>query len=237
MPDSPVSRLWNSVKPPEAAHRVESITTLELRRRQRRLIAITLAILVVIGAGIWVANYILTAPQRADREFQAGMSSMHPGKYADAIAHFSRALSISPQLPKAYLERANAHRSLGENDAALADFQTAAELDGSLVDAHTGIAMGYIARKDNRHALEEFSKSIALRPTTDAYYQRGQLYEALGEHRTAIDDYDKAIAQQRDSPYIYNARALAKQNLGDEEGAKADRKIAAHILAGYVPLR
>lgn len=233
MPQSPVSRLWNLIKPPEAARRAESAQTLELRHRQRTLIGITLGIVVVIGAGIGVANYISSAPDRADREFQTGMKSMHPGKYTDAIAHFNRALSISPQLPNAYLERGNAHRSLHDDDAALADFQAAADLDGSLAAAHTGIAMIYIDRKDNRHAFEELNKSIALRPTTDAYYQRGQIYEAQGEHQKAIDDYDKAIAEQRDSPYIYDARALAKQKMGDEAGAQEDRKTAAEILRRY----
>ena len=48
-----------------------------------------------------------------------------------------------------------------------------------------------------RHALEELNKSISLEPSTDAYYQRGQIFESQGEHQKAIQDYDQAIAQAR----------------------------------------
>ena len=59
--------------------------------------------------------------------------------------------------------------------------------------------------------------------------QRGLAYEAAGEHRKAVADYDDAIAEMRDAPYAYRARALAKDALGDVEGAKADREAAQRI--------
>jgi len=40
-----------------------------------------------------------------------------------------------------------------EIDAALADFQSAADLNPTLADAHNGIAMIYVERHDQRHAL------------------------------------------------------------------------------------
>jgi tetratricopeptide (TPR) repeat protein len=232
MPDSRFSRFWNLVKPPEPVKRPGPAIppkVLELRRRQRRLVMISVAVLAVLAAGAAVASYIGSAPQRADKEFQEGMKLMHPGKYADAVVHFTRTLNISPQRPEAYLERGNAHNSLGESDAALADFQAAADLNPSLADAHNGIALIYVERHDSRHALEEFNKSIVLQPTIEAYYQRGEILEAQGEHRKAIDDYDQAIALARDAPYVYLARAMAKANQGDEEGARADRAYASTL--------
>jgi tetratricopeptide (TPR) repeat protein len=230
MSESALSRFWNTIKPPPAGDRPpESPQIVELRRRQRRLVTITIAAIFILGAGVGVYNYIASAPQRADKEFQEGMKMMRPGKYPDAIVHFTRALSISSQLPDAYLERADAHRSLGEPDAALADFQSAAELNPSLAAAHTGLAVIYMERHDSAHALEELNKSIAVQPTIEAYYQRGEILEAQGDHRKAIEDYDKAIAQAPDAPYIYRARALARQNAGDPEGAQADRLVANGI--------
>jgi tetratricopeptide (TPR) repeat protein len=63
----------------------------------------------------------------------------------------------------------------------------------------------------------------------DAYFQRGQILDAQGDHQKALDDYDHAIAQDRESPYVYLARAMAKESLGDAEGAHADRQIANQI--------
>ncbi|MGA3189150.1 MAG: tetratricopeptide repeat protein [Bryobacteraceae bacterium] len=230
MPESAFDRFWNLVKPPAAGNRPpESSKVVELRRRQRRLIMITLSVVLIGAVGVWAYLYISNAPQRADKEFQEGMKLMSPGRYPDAVVHFTRALSIYGQLPDAYLERGNAHRILGEPDEALADYQAATDLNPSLAAAHNGIAMILIERHDLPHALERLTKSIALQPTVESYYERGQILESQGDHKKAIEDYDKAIAEQRDSPYMYRARALAKANLGDQEGAHADRMIAAEI--------
>jgi tetratricopeptide (TPR) repeat protein len=230
MSDSAFNRFWNMVKPPPPGERLaQSMKALELRRRQRRLVGITVGALVVLAAGIGVYDYIDNAPQRADNEFQEGMKLMRPGKYPDAIVHFSRALRISGQRPEAYLERGYAHRFMDEPDAALADFQAVAQLNPNLAAAHNGIAMIYLGRQDSRHALEELNKSITIQPTIEAYYQRGQILAAQGEHRKAIDDFDQAIALDRDAPYVYLARATAKAKLGDAEGAHADRDAAAQL--------
>ena len=200
-----------------------------MKRRQRRLITITLAGAAAIGAGAWTYNFITSAPERADIEYQAGMKSMSPGKYPDAVAHFTRAISIYNQLPNAYLERGNANRVLGEMDTALADYQAAADLNPVLPEAHSGIAVIYIERHDIARALEHLNKSISLHPTVEAFYQRGQILEAQGQHEKAIADYNRAIAEENDAPYMYRARALAKANMGDAEGAHADREIANNI--------
>jgi tetratricopeptide (TPR) repeat protein len=230
MPDSAFTRFWNNLKPlPKENRPPISPEVAAMRRRQRKLIYITVGVVALMGAGAYIFNYIATAPQRAEKEYLEGMKSMRPSQYPAAVAHFTRAIDIKAQYPEAFLERANAHRVLSETDAALADYQAAADLNSSLVAAHNGIAMIYLERKDSRHALEELNKSLSLQPDTDAFYQRGEIYEAQGEHQKAIDDYDRAIANQRDAPFIYLARALAKQNLGDKEGALADRITAARI--------
>jgi tetratricopeptide (TPR) repeat protein len=229
MPESAFRRFWNTVILPPVDNRPGSPKVTALKQRQRRLVMTTLAAIVVLAAGGGVFYYISDAPQRADKEFQEGMKFMSPGKYPDAIVHFTRALEIYSQLPDAYLERGNAHRTLGETDAALADFQAAADLNPTLADAHNGLAMIYLDRRDQRHALEELNKSIGLRPAVDAFFQRGQILDAQGDHQKAINDFDRAIAEDRESPYMYRARALAKANLGDPAGAHADRLIAQHL--------
>jgi tetratricopeptide (TPR) repeat protein len=79
------------------------------------------------------------------------------------------------------------------------------------------------------NALEELGKSIATQPNIEAYYQRGMIFESQGEHQKAIDEYNLAIALARDAPEIYLARATAKANLGDQEGAHADRLFAREL--------
>jgi tetratricopeptide (TPR) repeat protein len=230
MPQSAFTRFWNTVRPPlKSSPPAVSSEVIALRRRQRRLVLITAAVGAAVAAGVASYSYISSAPQRAEKEYQDGMRLMGPGKYPDAVVHFTRALSIYQQLPDAYLERGNAYRILGEPDAAIADYRAATDLNPNLAAAHNGIAVIYLERHDFNHALEELNKSITLQPTVDAYYQRGQIRESQGNHQKAIEDYDRAIAEQPDAPYMYRARALAKANLGDQDGAHDDRTIANQI--------
>ena len=215
--------------PPQGPRPALSLEVLALRRRQRRLVMITLGALALAGAGYGVYEYIDSAPQRADKEFDEGMKLMRPGKYPDAVIRFTHVLNISGQRSDAYFARGNAHHSLGDADAALADFQAAVDLNPSLAAAHNGIATIYIERHDTLHALQELDKSIAIQPTIEAYYQRGEILESQGEHQKAIDNYDLAIAIDRDAPEVYLARATAKASLGDQDGAHADRVLAAQL--------
>jgi tetratricopeptide (TPR) repeat protein len=85
---------------------------------------------------------------------------------------------------------------------------------------------------DVQKTIQDCSKSIAVGPTVDAYYQRGEAYEKLGEHQKAIADFDAAIAESRESPFAYRARSVAKLNAGDREGARADDDQARRIETG-----
>ena len=157
------------------------------------------------------------------------MQKMQPGAYREAIARFDRAVSIAPQLAEAYMERGIAHHFLGETEPALADLDKALALNPDLAAAYNERGAIYHERGDTQKAIEELSKSIKAQATTDGYYQRGQAYESLGQHQKAIEDYDQAVAQLREAPYVYRARALVKAELGDAEGAKQDRATADSI--------
>ena len=71
-----------------------------------------------------------------------------------------------------------------------------------------------------------------MNSTLEGHYQRGEAYEKLGEHQKALADFDAAIAEFRDAPYAYRARAVTKRNIGDREGAQADENTAQQIETG-----
>jgi tetratricopeptide (TPR) repeat protein len=115
---------------------------------------------------------------------------------------------------------------MGKIELALRDFDKAIEMNPNMDRAYASRGLIYRDRGDINGAVDQFTKSINIRPTVDAYYQRGQTYESLGEHQKAIEDYDYAIAVLRDAPHVYRARSLAKRNLGDVQGADEDREKA-----------
>ena len=228
MARSVFTRLWDAVKPPPAVTRPGAKKN-RFTARQKRLLYGAVSVVILVALSWSVYAYVASAPQRADKEFQAAMKLTAAGKYKDAIAQFTRAIGIWPQLADAYLERGIAYRYLNQSDQALADFDHAIELNPNLPRAYTARGFIYRERGNARRAMEEFSKSIEIAPNVDAYFERGQTFEDLGEHQKAIDDYDKAIAEMRDAPYVYRARSLARRNMGDQDGYDADQKMAASL--------
>jgi tetratricopeptide (TPR) repeat protein len=222
--------LWEALKPPPAVGPVESERSPEERRRRKMLVVVTAA-LILVGGGAWgvysgVSSYIASAPARAQAAFQDGMRLMSPGKYQQAVERFTNATTIWPPLTSAYLERGLAHLNLHEMDLAAADLEQAIKLDPNLPEAHTALGNLYRERGDLNRAVNEFTLAINLASTVDAYDQRGHLYESLGEHQKALEDYNRAISELPEFPHLYRARAVTRQNLGDEAGAKEDRQKA-----------
>lgn len=223
-----LNRVWKAVKPPPAVYAGDAARK-KLTRRQKRFLKNAACMAVLAGAGGGVYAYMAGSEQRADKEYQAAMKLMGPGKYQAAIVHFTRALEVSPQLANAYMERGVSYAYLNENEQALADFGQAIALNPNLARAYSAQGAIYRMRGDFQHAMEAFSDSLAIEPNLDAFYERGETYEALNEHRKAIDDYDRAIAEMRDSPNVYRSRALARRNLGDIAGYESDRDMARSL--------
>jgi len=204
------------------------------KRKQRRLINVTLGTVLVLAAGGYGYTYFGNATDRARAEMALGMKKMAPGAFAEAIAHFDRAIGISPDLAEVYLNRAVAEHDIGQRPAALADLDKALDLDPNLTRAYNERGQIHLENGALRSAIEDFSRSLKVKPTLEGYYQRGQAYEALLQHDKAIADYDAAISEFREAPYAYRARASAKRNVGDREGANLDEQ-AADRLEGVRP--
>lgn len=224
MDESVFARLWNAVKPPPA---VDSKP--RLRPAQKRVVWLSFGVLVLAGGGVGIYQYLASAPQRAEQEFQAGMRLMEPGNYQKAITLFNRALENSPGLAAVYYERGVAFLLSNQIDKAQADFEQAIALNPRFAPPYSGLGSIYRERHDFQRAMDEYTKALSLQPNLDALFERGQTYEDMGEHQKAIEDYNRAIEELRDAPAVYRARALARRNLGDEAGYVEDRDKARSI--------
>lgn len=189
----------------------------------------TLGFIAVAGCGWYIYDYIASAPQRAQAVLDRGMHQMDPGTYPEAIKNFDRAIAIWPEFADAYMYRGIAEHNLSQADGAVVDLEKATDLNSNLTRAYDELGLIYQEKGNTARAIEEFTKSIGIQATTENYYRRALAYEALGEHRKALADFDNAIVEMRDAPYAYRARAMAKAALGDVEGAKEDRATALRI--------
>jgi tetratricopeptide (TPR) repeat protein len=196
------------------------------RRRQRQIIVLG-ALALVIGIAVWqVFAFIAGAEGRADAQVQAGIRLMSPGHYPEAISYFDRALRIWPDSWRAFYQRGVANNQLGNTQAAVSDFESALKLHSDLPEAMSALATIYRSRGEHARAIQELDKAIQLRPTTDAYFQRGSTYADLGQHESAIRDFTWVIQHLQEAPWVYLARARSKRAVGDVAGADEDEATA-----------
>jgi tetratricopeptide (TPR) repeat protein len=225
-----LKRLWNALKPPPAVQPRWRPT-----RRQNRILVATgfTVISLSVAGGVW--QYIASAPDRAQVQFDFGMRLMGAGAYRTALDNFDRSIAIWPHSPGVFYNRGIAHRLLGEYDAAMADFSQTILLNPSHGGAYTERASIAQERGDVQHAMEDYSHAVDLAPTANGYYQRGRAYLKLGQAEKALNDFGLAIHEQPNAPYLYRARASVRRSLGDENGYAADRNESLsleHAAAG-----
>jgi tetratricopeptide (TPR) repeat protein len=219
-------RLWQTVRLPARVTVRRAFT-----RAQKGLLA-GVAAAVLVSGGAWYAYaYVTSAPDRSARAISEGMKLLGPGEFGAAAGRFSEALEIWPSNARAFLERGNAYKAMGNTEEAMADWARAIEADPSLAAAYTARGTEYRQRGDYSWALADLDRSIQLAPSVDAYYQRGQVYQALGQPERAVADFDRGIAERREAPFLYRARGTARRALGDLDGAAADRDTADRLEA------
>ena len=72
-------------------------------------------------------------------------------------------------------------------------------------------------------ALADCAKAVALKPgLSTVWYERGNVYFALGQHDRAIADFSKAIELEPSFAWAWGNRGSARASRGDRAGAVAD---------------
>jgi tetratricopeptide (TPR) repeat protein len=219
--------MLDSLRPPSSAPSARR----SLSPTQRRMVLISLATIPAIAAVWSIYGYIASASDRSRSAYEAGLKMLGPGDFKGAAREFSDSISIS-ETPAAYIERGNVYRTLGQPDKALADWKRAIELDPNSATAYAARGTHYRIVGNNAAAMSDLNRSIQIVPNVDGFYQRGQVYAALGKFDDAMKDYNQAIELGRGIPFLYMARASARRALGDPEGSLEDQATAMRLQSG-----
>jgi len=140
--------------------------------------------------------------------FGLGTQYFDNGEYDNAIVSFSKAIRLG--------------KRIGFNEKMLRQLG---------VNANEALAMIYLCRGfaynqklywDN--AKSDFTKVIQLAPdhSSEAYYERAELYRKEKKYDKAIDDCTRAIEINPKSYKAYSTRAFVYQSKGDRDNAIAD---------------
>lgn len=115
-------------------------------------------------------------------------------------------------------------------DAALAEFQAAAEAAPSLPFVHFDLGLTYLKRQDLAHARDEFLKDAALEPDLALNYDElGDVYWLMQDDANAEKNYREAL--RRDSRLVNSHLGLAKiyQRQGKFAPALAEAEAAGKL--------
>ncbi|MBN9088673.1 MAG: tetratricopeptide repeat protein [Reyranella sp.] len=137
-------------------------------------------------------------------------------------------------MARIYFTRGLMHRRLGQNDAALKDYNQSLRLAPSS-DVYNSRCYLFAITNRLQDALKDCNEALRLNPRNQyAYDSRGFAYLKLGMLDAAVADYDAALAIEPGRPYSMAGRGFARRRKGDVAGGEADLAAARAQVPGIV---
>jgi tetratricopeptide (TPR) repeat protein len=142
--------------------------------------------------------------------------------YPEAREALTKAIALRPH-PFAYHDRGLSYAYTGDYQQALADFNSAIELDPDFLSAYVSRCETYRRLGDYQKATADCNRAIDLDPDwANAYINRGLIRSESGDTQGAIADYNKAIELDPQQPKPYLNRGVLLLESQDIQGAIGD---------------
>jgi tetratricopeptide (TPR) repeat protein len=149
------------------------------------------------------------------------------GQREAAVAAATRAMSVSPSSPRAYLIRARIRTFAGDWDKARDDVESGLSIQSS----EPGLLelRGVLREKagDHRGALEDFKQAVALGAFDRIHLHKALALAALGQAEAAVQEWSLALRRDPELPEAYLGRARVQLGLRRWDLALADLEQAA----------
>jgi tetratricopeptide (TPR) repeat protein len=192
------------------------------------------------------------------RDYQSGEAKMKPTtsseyaargwirnyklqEYSGAISDYTKAIELNPGNGELYARRASIYVEIKKDQLAIADYTKAI-----LLSNEDDVRNNYFERGQIYYRLDDYQKAIAdfnraysasdeciSGYAADICQNRGIAKLESGDIRGALVDFERLIKQGYTSPETYYYRGLAKQNLGNQEGAKQDYQAILNAAETY----
>jgi ribosomal protein S12 methylthiotransferase accessory factor len=130
-------------------------------------------------------------------QFYLGSCHLERNDPQTALAHFSRALELSPtdqDTPSIYSYMGVCYKDLGDYDSALAVLAKGEALDPERTDIYNLMGFCHFMRKEHEAAIHNFEKVIALDPSSAIDYANiASNYRDMGKRDEAVRYYRLAL--------------------------------------------
>ena len=136
-----------------------------------------------------------------------GIEADKQGNSADAITHYTKAISLKPDNPtlaETYYNLGDVYFTKEKHDLAIKEYSNAIEVKPDFAEAYHSRGNAYRHQNDYKNALEDYDAAIRLKPDfSRAYYDRAIAYDNEGDYEDALEDYDAAIRLKPDFSRAY----------------------------------
>jgi len=162
--------------------------------------------------------FLLGCLSEAQQHNNRGLELHNAGKIDEAIAEYSEAIRLDPELVEPYNNRGAAYNDKGEYALAVKDLKRAIELDPSFAMAYNNLGNSYLGMGDYERAILEYTEAIERDENLlEAHANRGMLLAKLGRDAEARYDLEKCIdlAEGKDDE---KALTFCRERLAELEG-------------------
>jgi len=172
-------------------------------------------------------NQNSTAPLVERGYHNRGFAYLQARQFPEALADFSKAITINPLDANAFMGRGTLYTRTGSHAQAIADLNRAIEIDPRYAEAYAKRCFVRMMQANPAAALPDCEKAVALDPRhRDALTNRGVVYAALNRVNDAAESYKRALdvdATNPDAHYNFGVLYLVQRRTGE---ARAHLKIA-----------
>ena len=179
---------------------------------------------------------MLAVPEKAQAEssdfyYERGLKNIKSGDFDAAISNFNKVIEKNPRDADAYVNRGYAKHQSSDLYGAISDFNKAIEIDPRNAISYNNLGWSKNDLKDYKGAIVDLNRAIDINPKYgNAFYNRGRSKYYLNDAYGAISDFNTAIKYQPTRlDYVYGFRGVAKERIGDMEGACADWRKASSL--------
>jgi tetratricopeptide (TPR) repeat protein len=159
---------------------------------------------------------------------EVGLSYMGINRYEEATETFERAARFaeedSLEAQEAWVNKGVAHAELEEYDEAIGAYEEALRIDDDsehAASAQTNLAYALWEFGHTEEALEHAERAVEIDPRfPQAWYNRGFFLSERGLYDEAVNAFDNAIRLGMRSAEVLEEKALALEELGEEEEAE-----------------
>lgn len=132
----------------------------------------------------------------ADKWFEKGFAHQEASRLEDAVAAYSKAISLDPEYAIAYNNRGTVYARLKQYDRAISDIDKAISLNPEYAMAYNNRGNAYDDLKQYNRAMADYGKAISIDPgDASAYNNRGVAYMfGLYKTKEACADWEKACS-------------------------------------------